>query len=144
MSPGCLLLPFSELVLSSLSQLFTAAEGTAQEFAHWFLGMSALVPAPPASFCPVHSLPACVVVLQTWAMLWTPVKQEVEYTQGGVVIFPSWSSLLPPILMSSFCAHGQHPGLALLQPAEKTDLWDVPPCPTVWQKLVRSISNTWM
>lgn len=74
MSPGWLLLPFSELVLSSLSQPFSAAEGTAREFARWSLGMPAPRPGPPASGCPSALLPCLCAALPTRAMLSAPWK----------------------------------------------------------------------
>lgn len=97
MSPGSLLLPFSELVLSSLSRLFVRrGQG---------LGVHTLVageclplfPALPASVCH-FSLLGGADMLQTCSVLSIPLKTgKQNILKEGSLIFPSFLSLLAPI-----------------------------------------------
>lgn len=88
MSPGWLLLPFSELVLSSLSQLFVAGEGTARELTHWLLRDVCL------SFQPRLCPPAPTSLLRPWLCsnhAVGPLESGKQHIlKEGSLVFPSF------------------------------------------------------
>ena len=97
MSPGSLLLPFSELVLSSLSRLFV--RGGQDLGVHTLVAGECLplFPAPPASLCHFSFLGG-VDMLQICSMQSTPLKTgKQNILKEGSLIFSSFLSLLAPI-----------------------------------------------
>lgn len=95
MSPGWLLLPFSELVLSSLSQLFVAEEGTARELAHWL----------PRDVCLSFQPRLCPSAPTSLLLPWLcsnrvvgPLESGKQHIlKEGSLVFPFFFSFLPLI-----------------------------------------------
>lgn len=103
MSPGWLLLPFSELVLSSLPQLFMAGKGKAQEFTHPLLGDVCLSSQPHLrpSACDLvpqlHFFPDCKSHAADLGIAVDPLESLQNTLKEGAMVFPSFFSLLPLI-----------------------------------------------
>lgn len=128
MSPGRLLPPFSELVLSSLSQLFTAGGGgrgddTAQEFTHRLLGdvcfsfQSLRCPSAQQHF----SIPGC----RPGQCCPPPCKLGSRiYLRRGHWSFPPFSLCSLQSTNTSIYAMGNTPGR---QHAKMIDFQDGPP-----------------
>lgn len=150
MSPGWLLPPFSELVLSSLSRLFMAGRRHGPGVHTWVTGgCLPLFPAPAASFCPA-------ALLGPWprgcaADLGNAVHPFVKWEAGdmqkilkkGTLTFSSFLSLLLLIYkyQASMLWAIHRAGPSRLLHAKLIEFRDGPPSPMVWWKLERSISQ---